>query len=102
MKIVSVLCLLFTTSFSYRVPQKVRQNVVETKSKRDVAPKCGESKAFYDGDRRVGGRPALEGEFPRQVSLQVLTWWSDDFESLFGGSLISDQFVLTAAHCIYE
>lgn len=45
-------------------------------------------------DRIVGGQPALPYEWPWQVGLATAG-------SLFcGGSLISNQYVLTAAHCV--
>ena len=41
----------------------------------------------------VGGRPANDGEVPHQVSLQRSSHFC-------GGSIISDQFIVTAAHCV--
>jgi len=49
-----------------------------------------------DKHRRViGGIKAYHGQFPWQVALRV------ENDSYFcGGSLISSQWVLTAAHCV--
>jgi len=44
-------------------------------------------------NRITNGSPAARGQFPWQVAIIIeLTWFC-------GGSLISSQWVLTAAHC---
>merc|ERR1712018_232179 len=44
----------------------------------------------------VGGEDAEDGEFPWQVQLRS----SDDSGSLFcGGSVLNEDWVITAAHC---
>jgi Trypsin len=52
------------------------------------------SKLFPAGDRIVGGSTASSGEIPWQVSIQT----SSGFH-LCGGSIISKDYILTAAHC---
>ncbi|XP_040211910.1 serine protease 33-like isoform X3 [Rana temporaria] len=47
--------------------------------------------------RIVGGTDSLDGEWPWQVA--VIDYLSDG-QSLCGGSLISPEWVMTAAHCI--
>ena len=51
------------------------------------------------GDFIVGGEPAAEGDWPWQVRL----FQTEDMDSGFcGGSLISETWVLTAAHCVVD
>ncbi|KAF4526471.1 hypothetical protein B566_EDAN015133 [Ephemera danica] len=49
----------------------------------------------YDAmSRIVGGQPASEGEYPSQVSIRYAGAHN------CGGTIISDRFILTAAHCV--
>ncbi|XP_054715760.1 plasminogen-like [Uloborus diversus] len=51
---------------------------------------------FSSADRMVGGRVARPHSWPWQVSLRLKTHSHSHF---CGGTLINDQWVLTAAHC---
>lgn len=49
----------------------------------------------------VGGKVAPDGAYPWQVSLGV-SWITDPYRAHFcGGSIHSDKWIITAAHCTY-
>lgn len=56
-----------------------------------------EKQLFVLGIRIIGGSPASAGQFPWQVAVFFTT---SSGTYLCGGALISDLYVLTAAHCV--
>ncbi|EDL81021.1 rCG31213, isoform CRA_c [Rattus norvegicus] len=52
----------------------------------------------HDVSRVVGGQEASPNSWPWQVSLQYLS--SGKWHHTCGGSLVANNWVLTAAHCI--
>ncbi|XP_022699689.1 trypsin-1-like [Varroa jacobsoni] len=59
---------------------------------------CGRSRTSPSATRIVGGREALQKEFPWQVSLQM-RGKPNQWLHVCGGTLLSPEHVLTAAHC---
>ncbi|OQR67815.1 plasma kallikrein-like [Tropilaelaps mercedesae] len=66
-------------------------------AEQSTARECCRPRVLPPPMRIVGGRKALPREFPWQVSLQVSVtgWWAH----ICGGSLVTLQHVVTAAHC---
>ncbi|XP_064903745.1 acrosin [Columba livia] len=63
---------------------------------------CGQRPlaSYYGWSRVVGGSPAQQGAWPWIASIQDP--WSEGTGHVCGGSLISAQWVLTAAHCFVK
>lgn len=49
----------------------------------------------WGNSRVIGGNTAQPGQFPHQIAMRIGT------QHLCGGSIISDRWVLSAAHCTY-
>lgn len=58
--------------------------------------------AFDIDPKVVGGRDALEHEAPYMVSLQVDRQGNGNFGHVCGGSILTTNWALSAAHCITE
>ena len=58
---------------------------------------CGESNVIISPSRIVGGEDAVPHSWPMIVSIRM-----GEFEHTCGGTILSELFILTAAHCVVE
>ena len=66
---------------------------------------CGKRSFKIPSPRIVGGRPAKDGEFPWQVSIQIKNKdgsGSGSYIHSCGGIILSENTILTAAHCLVD
>ncbi|KAI1289216.1 Trypsin-1 [Halotydeus destructor] len=61
--------------------------------------RCGQTFSKFAGHKIVGGRSALMGEFPWQVSLQT-TKYGGSPSHYCGGTILNSDWVVTASHCV--
>lgn len=68
----------------------------------ECLPICGKSSSVYAHRRLriVGGSPTLPGRWPWQVVLEFQTAKSEFNSFHCGGTLIAENWVVTAAHCV--
>ena len=87
--------LLFTLVFCFCLASQVFSGPVVQWSDGPVAQKsCGKRTMNGPQPRIIGGRKALEGEFPWQVYLKL------GFSGFCGGIILSPKTILTAGHCV--
>ena len=65
-----------------------------------LGPNCGKRKFEFPGTRIIGGRPAKQGEFPWQVSIGRISVATGEITHFCGGTILSNNTILTAAHCL--
>jgi len=70
-------------------------SVISTSSSEQI-----EERGADDSSYIIGGQPAGKGEFPYQISLQMVR--GSRSQHICGGTLISSTWVLCAAHCFRD
>lgn len=60
---------------------------------------CGVRPLVARAGKIVGGKGAKFGEWPWQVLVREATWLGLFTKNKCGGVLITDKYVITAAHC---
>ena len=86
-------------SDQFRLPKDLRQLVAHTfeDSFNEIKGTCGRSIIPHNEDKVVGGIEATPHEFPWQVALYIT---KDEESSACGGTIIDQDWILTAAHCV--
>ena len=97
MKLAVILLALVVCTFAGQpLPEALRNHAM----KRPVHPLDRLLSKTRDVDGKiVGGRPATSGEVPYIVSLQR-SGWAGGFSHSCGGSILNENTIITAAHCI--
>nr|XP_031836002.1 serine protease filzig [Nomia melanderi] len=70
----------------------------QTPSSTDLRAQCGIRPLAREG-KIVGGKSAYFGKWPWQVLIREATWLGLFTKNKCGGVLITDKYVVTAAHC---
>ncbi|KAJ3649176.1 hypothetical protein Zmor_020931 [Zophobas morio] len=83
-------------------PQTTTESYIEEENtlpdSEQYRDQCG-IRPLYKTGRIVGGKGATFGEFPWQVLVRESTWLGLFTKNKCGGVLISNKYVMTAAHC---
>ncbi|XP_071555517.1 uncharacterized protein Flz [Temnothorax nylanderi] len=74
-------------------------SVAETDAAPDFRTQCGVRPLVSRSGKIVGGKGAQFGEWPWQVLVREATWLGLFTKNKCGGVLITDKYVMTAAHC---
>lgn len=101
MILVRIIGLIFLAIPSSQIPQfpsHFNETDFLIEPRADV--ECGYSVFKENLAKTTGSRLALPGEFPWQVTLHYSEFDSPDHEC--SGTIISENYILTAAHCLAE
>ncbi|KAL6261492.1 hypothetical protein P5V15_006581 [Pogonomyrmex californicus] len=80
-------------------PNTTESSVAETDVAPDFRNQCGVRPLVSRSGKIVGGKGAQFGEWPWQVLVREATWLGLFTKNKCGGVLITDKYVITAAHC---
>ncbi|XP_011870286.1 PREDICTED: mucin-5AC isoform X2 [Vollenhovia emeryi] len=80
-------------------PNTTESSVPETTAAPDFRTQCGVRPLVSRSGKIVGGKGAQFGEWPWQVLVREATWLGLFTKNKCGGVLITDKYVITAAHC---
>ncbi|XP_039299261.1 serine protease filzig [Nilaparvata lugens] len=87
------------SSSSYAASTQTTTNEpIKTSTELDYRRECGVRPLMKNG-RIVGGKGATFGEWPWQVLVREATWLGLFTKNKCGGVLITNKYVITAAHC---
>ncbi|KAL0100844.1 hypothetical protein PUN28_019316 [Cardiocondyla obscurior] len=80
-------------------PNTTASSVAETDAEPNFRTQCGVRPLVSRSGKIVGGKGAQFGEWPWQVLIREATWLGLFTKNKCGGVLITDKYVITAAHC---
>lgn len=89
-----LILLLGSLLMILEVKAKRRNSTRDNDNDVDFVPVTKQPLEYYPQPRIVGGSNANNGQFPHQISLRI------GESHICGGSIISQNYVVTAAHCV--
>lgn len=90
------------TTRSANQPRSSQATLASDPMAQGSAPYADAVRRFLSKDKPkiVGGKPAPDGAYPWQVSLGV-SWITDpEYAHFCGGSVYTERWIITAAHCV--
>jgi hypothetical protein len=78
------------------------QNFAEYVRPKNISYDCGIAGAPGFHTRVLNGKASVYGAWPWLASIYIKDYLSDDFKLSCGGTLVSDRWIITAAHCVYH
>ncbi|EFN77168.1 Serine proteinase stubble [Harpegnathos saltator] len=88
-----------TTILEEQSLNATESNAAEETNTPEFRNQCGMRPLISRAGKIVGGKGAMFGEWPWQVLVREATWLGLFTKNKCGGVLITDKYVITAAHC---